>query len=255
MTEAWGVVTVQMKAPKKSRPKKIRPLDYEFFQFAEQVAQVFDRPEAAHLRTRLFQEATTLRNRYYPRRIEDRWATKAKWIAFLLRMILTCPQILSRPPDFEWVMDDLEWILTRRKLHPGYDRDFWDAVDRIRVSMRTGHPRDKALDYFRFETVQSLMNPPAQLKDFVKTSSKSEAVERAADMEGNLFGERPHERVIYRSLKRVEKELKEVNDLLQAKSSHSPPPTQKLDSEPEPRAKKSKKRTTSSTRPKRVRRK
>ena len=220
-------------AKKKLSPKKPRPLDHEFFQFAELVALVFDRPDAAHLRAQLFHKATTLRNKYYPRDIEDRWATKTKWTAFLLRMILTFPRILSRPPDFEWVMDDLEWILTRRKFHPGYDRDFWDAVDRIRGPLRTGHPGDKGLDYFRYETVQSLMSPPPQLTDLVETSAKSEAIERAADMEENLFGDRPHKRVIYRSLERVESELKEISDLLGAKSPLAAPLTNTVDSEPE----------------------
>ena len=240
---------------KNGRPKQSRPLDAELFTLAEKVGMVFDKPEAAHVRFRLFEEASAYRNRHRPHGPEDLWATTTKWTAFLLRMILTCPRILSRPPDFEWVMDDLEWILSRRKFHPGYDRDFWDAVTRVKKVTRTGHPSNKALDYFRFETVQSLMNPPVQLKDIVATSSKSQAVERAADMEGNLLGTRPHERVMYRSLETVGKELKKISDLMGAKSPLGALLTNTVDSVSGKRAKKPSKRSRRSPRQKRVRRK
>lgn len=242
-------------ASKKARPKRLRPLDAELFELADKVALIFDRPEAAHLRAKLFEEATAYRDRIRHHGPEDRWATTTKWTAFLLRMILTCPRILSRPPEFEWVMDDLEHILTRRKWDPSFERDFWDAVTRVKKGMWTGHPHDKALDYFRFTTVESLMHPPEQLKDIVETSSKSEAVDHAADMEGNLLGKRPHERVIYRSLERVENELKGINALLHPESSLSPPPTNQVDSGPEKHTNKPKKRMRGSTRSKRVRRK
>jgi hypothetical protein len=218
---------------KKRRAKNIRPLDAELFELADKVALIFDRPEAAPLRFRLFEEAGAYRDRIRPHGPADSWATTTKWTAFLLRMILTCPRLLSKPPEFEWVMDDLEWLLTRRRLDPGFDRDFWDAVTRVKKVTRTGHPRDRALDYFRFTTVQSLMHPPEQLRDLVATSSKSEAVERAAEMEGNLLGTHPpHERVVYRSLARVEKERIELTALLRTPSSLGPSPAHTLDSEP-----------------------
>ena len=225
---------------KKKRPKTIRPHDAELFELAEKVALIFDWPQAAPLRARLFELAGDYRNRIRPHGPADQWATTTKWTAFLLRMILTCPRLLSRPPEFEWVMDDLDWILTRRRLDPGFDRDFWAAVSRVKKVERTGHPRDRALDYFRFTTVQDLMNPPEQLRGIVATLSKNKAVERAAEMEGNLLGTHPHERVVYRSLARVEKELRELEDLLRAPSSPSPPPAQPLDSEPKETAKNTK---------------
>jgi hypothetical protein len=240
-------------ARKKARPKKLRPLDAEVFELADKVAMVFDRPDAVHARARLFHDATAYRNRYRPHGPEDLWATTTKWTAFLLRLILTCPRILSRPHDFEWVMTDLEWILIRRRISSRAERDFWDALKRVTKAMRrTGLPRDKALDYVRFERVQSLTHPPVQLEGLVAKLSKSEAIECVADLEEKLVGKRPHERVIYRSLERVEKELKEIKDLLGASPSFGPPPTEQRDS---PRIKKTSMRTRRSPRQKRVRRK
>jgi hypothetical protein len=243
---------------KKRRAKKVRPLDAELFELADKVALIFDRPEAAPLRARLFEEAGAYRNRLRPYGLEDLWATTTKWTAFLLRMILTCPRLLSRPPEFEWVIDDLEWILTQRRLDPDFDRDFWNAVSRVKKVLRSGHPRDRALDSFRFTTVQSLMHPPVELinmKVKVKTFSKSEAVERAAEMEGKLFGTHPpHERVVYRSLARVEKEGKELTALLRAPSSLGPPPATPIDSESKARPKNTKTQKTQTKHRKRMRR-
>jgi hypothetical protein len=149
--------------------------------------------------------------------VENLWASKAKWAAFLLRLILACPRILSRPPDFEWVMDDLEWILARRKFHPGIDRDFWEAVDLIRGPIRTGHPRNRALDIFRFETIETHMNVPAPLKGIVDSCGKEEALRRVADLEEKFLGKRPHQRVVRRSYDRVHQELTELNSLLGGK--------------------------------------
>jgi hypothetical protein len=212
-------VAVQAKGKKKngrkhSGTKRVRAVDAEFFHFAEQVALVFDKPKAARLRARLFHEASAFRNRYRPQRVENLWATKTKWTAFLLRLILACPRILSRPPDFEWVMDDLEWILARRKFDPAIDRDFWEALKRVRGPIRTGHPRNRALDYFRFETVETHINPPAPLKGIVAICGKEEALRRTADIEEQCLGTRPHERVVRRSYDRVKQELSELSELL-----------------------------------------
>lgn len=240
---------------KKSPPKRSRPLDAELFALAKKVGMVFDHPNAAAARFRLFEAATAYRDRYRPHRPDGLWATKTKWIAFLLRLILTCPRILLRPPDFEWVTEDLEWILARRKFHAVIDRDFWEAVDWIRAPLRTGHPRNKALDYFRFETVKNLMNAPEPLKGLVATCGKEEALRRAADMEEQWSGERPHERVIRRSCDRAEQELNELQALLHGQSSHTPLPTNQLNGKSEKPAKKTPSRRKPSTRPKRARRK
>ena len=243
------------KGRKHSRPKKVRPLDAEFFHFAELVALVFDRPEAAHLRARLFHEASAYRNRYRPHKVQDFWATKTKWTAFLLRLILTCPRILSRPQNFEWVMEDLEWLLARRKFDPAIDRDFWEAVDRIRAPIRTGHPRNRTLEYFRYETVETHMNPPTALKDIIDTCGKEEALRRAADIEERCLGKRPHERVVRRSYDQVKQELQELNDLLRDASYLTPSPTNQSVGDSENTAKETSNRRKQSTRSKRERRK
>lgn len=240
---------------KKKRPKKVRPLDAELFELADKVALIFDRPEAVPLRARLFEEAGAYRDRIRPRGPADQWATTTKWTAFLLRMILTCPRILSRPTEFEWVMDDLEHILSRRNWEAKFERDFWDAVTRVKKVMWTGHPHDKAIDYFRYTTVQELMHPPAQLRDMLVQYSKGEAVERAVEMEGKLVGRRPHERVVYRSFEKVEKELIALNALLPPESAIGPPPTKKRISIRKEHPKKTEKQKTPVTHSTRVRRK
>lgn len=260
MTEGPEVVTRSMTTKKNARNTKagrykFSPAENDFFRFATQVALVFDKPEAAPLRARLFHEASAIRNQYRPYTQENLSANMTPWTAFLLRLILTCPRMLSRPPFFEWVLEDLEWILIRRRFDPRYDQEFWDAVDGIRITIRAGHPHDKALDYFRFETVHSLMNAPAQLQGLVEACGKEEAVLRAADMEERLFGKLPDRRVIYRSVKRVEKELEGITTLLEAQSSLSPPHTRPLQSEPEEHATPSPKHGTRSAHPKRERRK
>lgn len=252
-------MAVQAKGKKKkgrkhSRQKGVRPLDADFFEFADKVSLVFDQPYAGQLRFRLFEEASAYRNRYRPHKAEDFWATKTKWTTFLLRLILACPRILSRPPDFEWVMDDLEWLLARRKFDPAIDRDFWDALKRIRGPIRTGHPRNRALEHFRFDTVEIHMNPPAPLKDIVDTCGKEEALRRAADIEEQCLGKRPHERVVRRSYDRVKQELKELHDLLRGASSLTPSPRYQSDGESQKTAKETSNRRRPSRRSKRERR-
>jgi len=247
-------------ATKKTRSKKklrkiVRPLDAEVFELAEKVALIFDWPQAALLRGRLSELAGAYRNRIRPHGPTDSWATTTKWTAFLLRMVLTCPRLLSRPPDFEWVIDDLEHILSRRNWEAKCERDFWDAVTRVKEVMWTGHVHDKALDYFRYTTVYGLMHPPVQLANIVARSSKSEAIERAAVMEGKLLGTLPpHERVVYRSFEKVENELKALNALLPPESAIGPPPTAKRARKPKELRKKTKKRITQATHPKPPRR-
>lgn len=242
-----------MMATKKARFKKrlhktVRPLDAEIFELAEKVALIFDWPQAVHLRARLCELAGAYRDRIRPKGPLDSWATTTKWTAFILRMVLTCPRILSRPPDFEWVMDDLEHILSRRNWEAKFERDFWDAVTRVKKAIWTGHAHDKALDYFRYMTVYELMHPPVQLANIVATSSKSEAIDRAAVMEGKLLGNHPpHERVVYRSFDKVENELKALNALLPPELTIGPPPTTKRAIKPKELRKKTKKRIKQAT--------
>ena len=234
---------VSKKAHTKKRRPKTRPLDAEIFELAEKVALIFDWPQAAPLRGRLFELAGAYRNRIRPHGPADSWAITTKWTAFILRMVLTCPSLLSKPSEFEWVRDDLEHILSRRNWEAKFERDFWDAMTRVKKAMWTGHPHDKAMDYFRYTTVYDLMHPPVQLIEMLVPYSKGEAVERAIEMEDKLVGTRPHERVIHRSIVKVEKELIALNALLPPEVAIGPLPTTKRASKP----KKSKKRITQAT--------
>ena len=244
------------KARRKKRPSKtVRPLDAEVFELAEKVALIFDWPRAAPIRARLSKQACDYGDLIRPHGPEDRWVTTTKWTAFLLRMILTCPRILSKPPDFEWVMEDLEYILTRRKWEASFERDFWDAVTRVKEVMWTGHAHEKARDYFRYTTVHDLMHPPDQLTNIVATYNKEEAIERTAKMESKLWGTGlPHERVVYRSIEKVEQELKALNALLPPELAIGPPLTTKRATKPKELPKKNKGPQTPSTHQKRGRR-
>lgn len=89
------------------------------------------------------------------------------------------------------------------------------------------------------------MHAPEQLRDMVKTFPKSEAVARAAEMEGKLLGtDPPHERAVYRSLARVEKENEELVALFRPPLSLDFPPATTLDNKPKARPQNTKKRMT-----------
>ena len=54
------------------------------------------------------------------------------WLTYVIRLLLTCPLLLQRPPGLEWVTDDLQWALRHRQLRPDVDRDFWESVKTVR---------------------------------------------------------------------------------------------------------------------------
>ena len=132
------------------------------------------------------------------------------WLIYVLRLLLTCPLLLQRPPGLEWVTDDLQWALRHRQLRPDVDRDFWKAVTTVRRMMVTrGRPRDKAWEFFRYEWMVNLMHPVTTDPEFglVRTKkrvNKTTAVTELADVEERWSGRRPDEREIWRSLQRVE---------------------------------------------------
>ena len=130
------------------------------------------------------------------------------WLTYVLRLLLTCPVLLQRPPGLEWVTDDLQWALRHRKVRPDVDRDFWDAMRRVRGVLTQGRPGNKARDFFRYECVLNLMYPVTIHPEFglVRTKqrvNKTKAVNELADMEKERDGLRPDLRVIWRSLQRV----------------------------------------------------
>ncbi len=50
----------------------------------------------------------------------------------MLRLLLTCPVLLSRSLSLEWVTDDLQVMLYQRLVNPTVDRDSWKAMAKIR---------------------------------------------------------------------------------------------------------------------------
>ena len=131
------------------------------------------------------------------------------WLTYVLRLLLTCPILLQRPLGLEWVTDDLQWALRYRKLSPDVNRDFWEAMKKVRGLLPRGRPGDKARDLFRYEWLFNIMypvttHPELGLVRTKKRVSKTKAVTELADMEERWTGRRPDERVIWKSLERVE---------------------------------------------------
>jgi hypothetical protein len=157
-------------------------------------------------------------------------------LIFLFSLIFTCPQILSRPAGFEWVLQDLEKVLVSRRLDPEFDRTFAKAVNKARTRSRVGPPKDKALDHYRYATINELMNPSVVIPGVTRQLGKTKAVEFVAGIEVRRF-------------------LQQLTDRVQAESSLAPQPNKKVDGEPEHRIKKTSKRSRRSPRQKRVKRK
>jgi hypothetical protein len=135
--------------------------------------------------------------------------SQVAWLTYVLRLVLTCPVLLQRPSGLEWVTDDLQWALRHRKVRPDVDRDFWEAMKKVRGLLTRGRPGDKARDFFRYECVLNLMYPVTTHPELglVRTKqrvNKTKAVNELADMEKKWHGLRPDLRVIWRSLQRVD---------------------------------------------------
>lgn len=136
--------------------------------------------------------------------------SQVAWLTYVIRLLLTCPMLLQRPSGLEWVTDDLQWALRHRKVRPDVNRDFWEAMKKVRGLLTRGHPGDKARDFFRFEWVLHQMyyvttHPELGLVPTKKRVSKTKAVTELADMEERWYGQRPDLlREIWRSLQRVE---------------------------------------------------
>jgi hypothetical protein len=135
--------------------------------------------------------------------------SQVAWLTYVLRLLLACPLLLQRPSGLEWVTDDLQWALRHRKLRPDVNRDFWEAMRKVRGLLPRGRPGKKLRDFFRYECVLNLMYPVTTHPEFglVRTKqrvNKTKAVNELADMEKKWHGLRPDLRVIWRSLQRVD---------------------------------------------------
>ena len=194
------------------------PSEKEISETADMVAFVFERPEAGPLKKRFLEDAEAYRHWLRLQGDED----EGRVIAFLLQLILRCPQLLKRPPEFEWAMQELERLFVQRTVDPKKDEAFWKAMDLLRKGMRTGRPRNKALDFFRYGFITDLMNPPRQLEGLVVKFNKTQAVDQLAGAEQKLFDRVPDTRVIWRSHKRVKDFLRNISERIRVESSPSP---------------------------------
>lgn len=246
------------------------PTEREILKLAEQVSYVFGLSEAAGLKEQLRQDAEVYRDwLHHQQRLKDdahnlslgfdekgrkrvaygtgtqRSQPGPETLTFLLALLFICPQILSRPAGFEWVLQDLEKVLIARRLDPGTNRMFVKVMNKARTKSRVGPPKDKALEYFRYATINELMNPSVVIPGVkAKKMNKTKAVEYVAAMETRLFNGEGGTRSIWTSHKRVDQFLRQLTDRVQAESSLVPPPTKPLDRDPQEGGRNSKKRMT-----------
>jgi hypothetical protein len=248
------------------------PTEREILKLAEQVSYVFGLSEAAGLKEQLRRDAEVYRDwLHHQQRLKDdaqnlslgfdakgrkrvaygigaqRPQPGPESLTFLLALLFTCPQILSRPAGFAWVLRDLEMVLVARRLDPDSDRIFSKVINKARTRSRVGPPKDKALEYFRYATINEMMNPSVVIPGVTAKIRKTKAVEFVAGMETRLFDGEGGTSAIWKSYRRVERFLRQLTERVQAKPSRVPPPTNTLDREPRERGRKTKKRMTQAT--------
>lgn len=236
-------------APTSSAARRL-PSEREIFDTADMLSFVFDRPEAAALKQRFLEEVE-----FYRDWLQLQHDAEVRGIAYLFHLLLRCPQLLKRPPEWEWALRELEECLVQRRIDPSKDEAFWNAIDLVRKGMRTGRPRDRALDFFRYNLIHNLMHPPRELESSVKKFKKTKAVAQAAEAEQTLFRRSPDTRQIWRSYQRVDQFLRQIAATMQAESSRVSPPTKTPDCEPREGPRDTNKGITPSEIRKRVRRK
>ena len=255
------------------------PTEREILKLAEQVSYVFGSSEAAGLKEQLRRDAEVYRDLlHHEQRLKDeaynlslgldekgrkrvayglgaqRPLPGPETLTFLLALLFTCPQILSRPAGFEWVLQDLEKVLVARRLDPGTDRMFARAINKARTRSRVGPPKDKALEYFRYATINELMNPSVVIPRVTAKMKKTKAVEYVAEIEHRHIGGDAGVSSIWKSYKRADRFFRQLLKRVQDKSLLSPPLTNRFDSESQERMKKTKKPMTRSKHPTRVKR-
>ena len=189
------------------------PSKEEILEMANMVSFVFDLPEARSFKTRFLALAPAFWV------VSERPYADEERVAYLLELILRCPQLLSGAPDCEWIRQALGNVLLQRRLDPQIDTPFWKALESVRRRVRKGRPKDQALDFFRYQFIQQLMHPPSQLEGVVVQFNKTKAVDRCAEAEHKRFGRSPDTRAIWRSYQRI------AGFLQRMASAISPPPT------------------------------
>jgi hypothetical protein len=176
-------------------------LEKELFNLADELSQGnFWLPEEKAKRERLMTLA-----RSYWQDIEKEGSVEGgaikredivKQLAFIIRLILTCPDLLDRPPGFEWAIDTLKQELLFRKYNPTANKAFWEALQKVR-GMFTGRPRNFGKDWAIHTKVMLLME-----KDGL---SKTKAVEKLAEELGKEREDAMDTSTIWKALERFEK--------------------------------------------------
>lgn len=125
----------------------------------------------------------------------------------MLRLLLTCPVLLSRSLSLEWVTDDLQVVLSQRLVNPTLDRDSWKAMAKVRELATRQRSANKEKDFFRFRMVMEIMHlvttDPEKGLVRVRGCNKTQAVMTLTALEARRFGRRPDLADIWRSLRRV----------------------------------------------------
>jgi hypothetical protein len=201
------------------------PSEAEILETADMVSFVFECPEAAALKTRFLEDAEAYRDWL---RLQNQ--AELRVITYLLHLILRCPQLMARSSEFTWARRELEEFLVQRRVDPRTDAIFWKAVESVRKELRTGRPRDRALDFFRYSFIHDLMHPPKELESLLNKFKKTNAVDKLAEAEQKLFGRSPDTRQIWRSYRWANQFLREVATRMQTESSLGTPSTNQADS-------------------------
>jgi hypothetical protein len=253
-------------APQSVRSHRL-PTEREILELAEMTSYMFDSPNAVGLKERLQEQAEAYRDwlRHQQRLQDDadhaslgtdkrghrrvayglgaqRTFPDHESLTFLLALFFTCPQMLSQPAGFEWVLQDLVQVLFARRLDPESDQIFEKAMNTARIRSRVGPPKDKALEYFRYQTITELMYPSVVIPGVkAKKLNKTKAVEFVAGMETRLVNGEGGTRSIWTAHKRVDQFLRQLTERVQAKPVTVSPPTKTRDREPRERVRKTEK--------------
>ena len=162
---------------------------------------------------------------FYRTRLRNR--TQLDWMTYVMRLVMTCPALLTHPPGLaglEWVFEDFCWIVQHRGVSPRVDQDFWRAIESVRARLPKGHHITKGRDTVRYQLVYARMNPvttdPVKGLVRVQGMNKSEAVAQQREWEQEQSQRPVSERAIYRSLKRVDAYLKKIREQLTEEEAH-----------------------------------
>ena len=182
------------------------------FELAEAVAAFYDTEWGIAAVARFRKDSA-----FYRIRLRNR--TQLDWMTYVMRLVMTCPVLLTCPPGLaglEWVFEDFCWIVRHRGVSPRVDQGFWRAIEGGRARLPKGHHITKGRDTVRYQLVYARMNPVTTdpLKGLVRVQgmSKSEAVAHQAEWEQKQSKSPVSERTIYRYLEQVEKYLQKMRE-------------------------------------------